>query len=170
MKTIEVTVEMYEFLMGLQHELLTQDNRATRKPYFYMVQETIEVAVPEGCGDEVWACDGEIHLRNAEDIKEAVFEWKEWDITNEDDCTRFNKLSDWEIDSILEENYRKCYVSIAYRYSNSFLTEKACREHIDINRHNLTSPRTYLDYAFRNTEMENLVKLLEGIKFNESDE
>ncbi|MDD4438319.1 MAG: hypothetical protein PHS04_09825 [Tissierellia bacterium] len=169
MKTIEVTVEMYEFLKSLQHELLTQDNRGTKKPYFYNVQEKIEVAVPEGCGDKVWVCDGE-YLRNAEDVKKAVFEWKEWDLTNEDDCTKYNQLNDWEIDSILEENYRKGYVSIDYRYSNCFLTEKACREHIDINRHNLTSPRTYLDYAFRNTEMENLIKFLEEIKFNESDE
>lgn len=76
-KTIEVSIEVYNFLMNLSKEIREQDNRGTRIPYYYQVQEEKEIAVPDGCGEEVWVCDGNVCLRTEEDIRDAVFEWKE---------------------------------------------------------------------------------------------
>lgn len=89
MKTIQVSDEIYDFLMNLSKEIKTQDNRATRMPYFYQVQEDREVGVPDGCGEEVWVLDGEVCLRTDEDIRKAVFEWKEWDIDNKSDNVKY---------------------------------------------------------------------------------
>lgn len=164
MKTIQVSDEIYDFLLNLSNEIKTQDNRATRKPYFYQVQEDKEIAVPDGCGEEVWVMDGEVCLRTEEEIKEAVFEYKGWDLEREEDSLSYDKLIPSDIEGVLEENYRKVNVDITHSYSNCFLTEKACRKHIEINRHNLTNPKTYLFHAYRNREMDMLFKFLNEIK------
>lgn len=160
MKQIEVTDEMYDFLSELSKEIKTQDNRATAYPYFFQVQEDEEIAVPEGCGEEIWVLDGEICLRTDQDIKEAVFEWKDWELGKREDEAEFAELNVFDIEEILENNYRKVNVDIRHKYSNCFLTEKAYKEHIQCNGHNLSNPKSYLFYAYRNREMEMLFKFL----------
>ena len=54
-----------------------------------------------------------------------------------------------------------------YVFNNSFLTEKACREHIECNRHHYRNPVDYLNYAFRNPEMEKLLRILSKIEIKE---
>lgn len=161
MKNIQVTDEIYDFLSNLSKEIKSQDNRATAKPYFYQVQEEEEVGVPDGCGEEVWVCDGEIHLRTEKDIKGAVFEWKDWELGNKEDEKKFKELDSFEIEEILEENYRKVNVDIRHKYSNCFLTFKAYQEHITRNGHNLCNPTSYLFHAYRNNEMDMLFKFLQ---------
>ena len=56
---------------------------------------------------------------------------------------------------------------IEYVFNNSFLTEKACREHIECNRHHYRNPVDYLNYAFRNPEMEKLLRILSKIEIKE---
>lgn len=120
MKQIEVTDEMYEFLMNLSDELNTQ-----------------------------------------EEIKEEVIKYKEWDGLEEDEANKlFSELDSWEIDEIMEENWRKVNIDYEPRYENAFLTSKACDEHIRVNKHNLRSPINYLSGAFRNPELEMVMKFL----------
>lgn len=166
MKTIQVTDEIYDFLSNLSKEIKSQDNRATAAPYYFQVQEDEETAVPDGCGEEVWVRDGEIHLRTEEDIKDTVFEWKEWELGNEENEAEFAELDSFDIDEILEENYRKRNVDIRHKYSNCFFTFKAYQEHIARNGHNLKNPRLYLFHAYRNREMDMLFKFLKE-SFNE---
>lgn len=166
MKTIQVSDEIYDFLMNLSKEIKTQDNRATRAPYFFLVQEDEEIAVPDGCGDEVWIMDGEICLRTEQDIKEAVFEYREWDLDDENNQKEYEELDSFDIDEILKKNYWKADVSIKHKYSNCFFTEKASREHIEVNRHNLTNPKTYLDHAFRNKEMDMMFRFFTELELN----
>jgi len=56
------------------------------------------------------------------------------------------------------------YSKVNYDYQsnleNSFLTSKACDEHIRLNSHNLSSPTNYLSHAWRNPEMETVIKFL----------
>jgi len=163
MKTIEVTEEIYDFLMNLSQEIKSQDNRATRHPYFFQVQEDEEVAVPDGCGEEVWVMDGEVCLRTEEDIKEAVFEWNEWTLGNRKHESLYQNLTSYDVDDILEKNYRKSNVDIKHVYSNCFLTFKAYEDHVRQNRHNLNNPKSFLFHAFRNKEMEMIFKFLEGL-------
>ena len=66
-----------------------------------------------------------------------------------------------EIDTFLESlGYEKVCYDYEPRYENSFLTSKACDEHIKANKHNLSDPVNYLSYANRNPEMEMLQKFL----------
>ena len=60
-------------------------------------------------------------------------------------------------------NYRKVNVTTIHEYENAFFTEKAAREHIRINGHNLNEPRTYVNHAYRNPEMELIIKFLRSL-------
>ena len=163
MKTLQVNDEIYDFLMNLSEEIKTQDNRATATPYYFQVQEDHEIAVPEGCGAEVWVMDGEVCLRTEEDIREAVFEWKEWDLENLNHQKKYEQLTSFDVDEILEENYRKVNIDISHTYSNCFLTYKAYEEHLRRNKHNLKNPKSYLFHAFRNPEMEMIFKFIKSL-------
>ena len=60
MKQIEVTDEMYDFLMKLSIEINAQDNRSTAMPYFFQIQTKEQVPTMESCGTEAWHYDGSI--------------------------------------------------------------------------------------------------------------
>ncbi len=160
MKTIEVTDEMYAFLVDLSMELNSQDHRATRMPYIFQVRETKEIETGVGMGEEVWVLGGDISLRTDDDIKEAVFELKGWDMEEAEYHKLFDDLDEYDIEEILENNYRKCYITTEYTYENAFLTSKACDEHIRVNRHNLNSPVNFLTGVYRNPELEKVMRFL----------
>lgn len=50
MKIVTVTNEMYDFLTNLAKEIKNQDNRGTASPYYYQVQEEIDLPTGEGFG------------------------------------------------------------------------------------------------------------------------
>jgi hypothetical protein len=47
---------------------------------------------------------------------------------------------------------------------NFFLTEKAAKEYIEKNKHNLNNPGTYGIHLYRNPEMQRLYKFILSIK------
>ena len=163
MKTIKVTDDMYEFLMDLSKELNTQNHRCTATPYFFQIQETKEIPTAEGNGETVWVCDGEICLRTDEDIKAAVFEYKEWNLESEEDNKKFEELYEYEIEEILENNYNKYDITTENVYTNAFLTEKACKQHIKANSYHYKQPQYFLTHAFRNPELEKVFEFLCGL-------
>lgn len=162
MKTIELTDEMYEFLINLSKELNIQDNRCTASPYFFQIQEEKLIPTGEGMGNEIWVHD-DIVLRNENDIKEAIFDYKEWNVDNEEHQKMYNELSNFDIDDILEENFIKHYETTQLTYQNAFITEKACKEHIRLNSYNYTNPVDYLSHAFRNPELEKLLNFIKKL-------
>lgn len=162
MKTIQVSDEMYEFLMNLSKELNTQDHRCTAMPYFFQVQHEKQVGVPSGCGVEGWFCDGTI-LTSDEEIKEAVFEYKEWELGNSEHEKLYKEMDWLDIEDVMEENYRKVNIDTEKVYANAFLTEKACKQHIAANKHHYSNPQDFLTHAFRNPELEKVMEFLCGI-------
>lgn len=159
-KIIQVSDEMYKFLMDLSTELNNQDHRCTAMPYFYQIQERKEIPTGEGMGEEVWVCDGEICLRTEADIKKAIFEYKGWEIESNTDNEKYKALLSYEQDEILENNYRKCCVTSDLTYKNAFLTEKACKKHIKLNNYHYTNPSDFLNHAFRNPELEQVMEFI----------
>lgn len=160
MKQIEVTDEMYDFLINISKELNTQDNRATAKPYFFQVQVKEQIAVPEGCGNEAWHYDGSL-IETDEEINQAIAEYKEIDVSE------VQEMDEYEKEEILEKaGYNKVNYDYKHNYENCFLTEKACEKHIEINRHNYKNPHSYLNHAYRNSEMEKLFEFLGGLAKN----
>lgn len=157
MKTIQVTDEMNEFLMNLSKELNTQDHRCTQMPYFFQIQTQEQVAAPEGQGTEAWHCDGSL-IETDEEIKDVVFEWKEWD---EEKLDVYNMLEEYEIEEILEAaGWYKVHYDYKDKLENAFLTAKACDEHMKSNKHHYNSPVNYLSFAFRNPELEKVFQFL----------
>lgn len=102
-KTITVTDEMYDFLMQLSKEINTQDNRSTKMPYFFQIEDEEEILQPDGFGDPIWVLnsDHEYTLETEDEIKEKVFEIKYWDLENKDHKEHYDELCYFEIDDIL---------------------------------------------------------------------
>lgn len=158
---IEVTDEMYEFLMDLSKELNSQDHRCTAMPYFFQVQTDEKAIGADGIDEsyEVWVGNDTI-LRDEEDIKQAVFELRDWDGDNVVHEQLYSKLDEYEIEDILEEEYTKHFERDVQVYKNAFLTAKACKKHIEANRHHYNNPQDYLTHAFRNPELEKVFEFL----------
>lgn len=167
MKTIQVTDEMYDFLIELSKELNTQDNRCTAMPYYFTVRETKEVPAHEGCGEEVlYSSEYETELRTEEEKREWIKEHEEYFQGTIFKCEAadIENQTSYDLDIMLGELcFDKIYVNTDYTYDNCFLTSKACDEHIRINRHNLKQPVNYLNHAFRNPELEKVLKFLRGL-------
>lgn len=167
-KIIEVSDEIYDFLMNLSKEIKEQDNRATAMPYFFQVRETKEVPAYNGCGTEIlYSSEYETELRDDTDKIEWIKEHAELFIGTEYETIVEDigiHTSTYELDDILESvGFETFNVDIDYTYSNAFFTSKACDEHIGINKHNLKYPVNYLNHAYRNVEMEMIFKFLLGL-------
>lgn len=164
-KTIEVSDEMYDFLIELSKEINTQNNRMTRMPYIFQVQEKKEIYVPYGCGHEVWIHNhNELLLRNDDDIKDKIFDINEWNINDTEMQKKYDDIHECEIEGILIDNgFSKMHIDEECVYSNAFFTEKACKEHIESNRYNYRKPKDYLSAAYRNYEMEKIFEFLCGL-------
>jgi len=160
MKTIEVTDEMYNSLMELSKEMTSQDNLGTRMPHMFQIRTKKEVAAHEGCGEEIWVNDEGDELRTVEEIAEYVEQY----LSDNDNQEQFKEMDSDEILGFLQdelnEGWRKVWVNIEYEYKNTFLTSKACQEHIDANHYHYNEPIVYLNHAWRNPEQEIVSKFL----------
>lgn len=165
MKQIQVSDEIYDFLINLSKEIKSQGQRATATPYFFQVRETKEVPAHKGQGEEVlWSPNYEIELRTDQEKIDWIKEHEE-EFIGKDGKEELkevgNHSSTYELDEILEEvGFESFNVENGYTYSNAFFTSKACDEHIRINKHNLNYPVNYLTHAYRNKEMEMMFKFL----------
>lgn len=156
MKTIQVTDQMYNFLMNLSKELTTQDHRGTAMPYFFQVQTTHRIAVPEGCGNEAWHYDGTF-LETDEEVIDFIYSYNAEDLSKK----KIKAMSSHQRDQYLKKiGFRVVNYDYEHRLENAFLTEKACEEHIRINKHNLRQPQSYLSHAFRNPELEQVLSFI----------
>ncbi len=148
---IDIKKETFEFFKNLIHEINTQDNRITASPFLYVIMETKrEYGIEEDYGEHgfEWICNGETC---------------HWD-TIVEQIQEKNDNYELEVteDMAEEEDYYKCYYRQTEKIShNFFFTEKACKEHIRVNGHNLRNPQDYVIHAFRNPEIKNII---EGIK------
>lgn len=160
MKTIQVSDEMYEFLINLSKELNTQDHRGTAMPYLFQVQTKKEVIALDGrkvfvCGEDYIYADDEESMIN------TVASIKGWDLDDDADLAKIDALSDYDLEDILIENdYKEHHVDYETELKNAFLTEKACEEHIRYNAYHYNEPRSYLSYGFRNPELEKVMQFI----------
>jgi ABC-type ATPase with predicted acetyltransferase domain len=161
MKNIEVTDEMYNFLIELSSEINTQDNRATAMPYFFQIQTKEEVAVPEDCGIEAWYCDGS-KIETEKEIIQVIYDYHEGDRKY---TKKFIKSMDsWEREEEMKAaGWQPVNYDYKDKYENAFLTAKACKEHIRLNHYHYNQPVDYLSHAFRNPELEKVYEFLCGL-------
>lgn len=172
MKNIKVSEEAYDFLKELQHELRIQENDGTADPLYWMVEEEETVGVPDGCGDPIiYMGDGgtmtteeaveyieEEYLKDLD--KDSKEEWAEVNKDYMEDVVRFmNDVLGWHEVRIVWERKQ----NVISRETGAFITKRACKEYIQKFGYNHTNPHTYAMCAYRNFELECLLKILKNM-------
>lgn len=184
MKTINVTDEMYQFLVETGKNILTQDNRCTRTPIVFVIESKCEEMRPEGYAEKQKIVDEEGNEESIEDIVEAIIgdleEVKErMSLLVDDDeveslLQKAKTLEDLfeiiDIDDYIRlfaDTWTLIHYDEMFRPKTSeggfFLTEKAADAHLKINGHHYREPRTYVEYAHRNPEVEGIVNFLKKV-------
>ena len=171
MKINNLTAEDVKFLKELKHELNTQDNRATANPRFYQIQHEKFGASFDGDGNYFEAVrDGEslgIYAyddEGLEELKDVLL--ADYDEEYSEDVEEINSLKLEKLDN--DSLDLKCYGGdYEHVYVNAFLTERACKKHIEANRHHYRNPVDYLSYGFRNPELEKVLEILSKIEIME---
>ena len=164
MKTIEVSEEMYDKLIGLATEMTTQDPRGTKMPHMFQIRDWKK--------QYDWGLNGNTHIwvgDYGEEI-ETLDEFKEYLENNGIDIPE--NIEDvwnehWDMEDFLEEKnivLKQCSYSLVPEYTNHFLTAKAGEEHLRLNDyHYHKDADVYLNHAWRNPEMEMVSKFLCGL-------
>lgn len=172
-KKIEVSQEDYEFLKELQHELNTQDTDCQADPIYWSVMEKREVLALDGEGEPcIPYDDGAYTLEELiEDINENI---EDYDQQIQDEWKECDKEEVYDVAYFAAERlgFNVYYKDIYYvededyisRFSGAFLTKRACQQHIEGNKHHYDRPRTYANTAYRNYELERLLKILKTMK------
>jgi hypothetical protein len=174
MKKIEVSDEMYQALMDLSKEMTSQDMRCTKMPHMFQVRTEKQVAAYPGQGDEMWVSDEGDKLNGEDEIREFIVEYiyeNDESIHHMDDTEakveakmKVSEMDYSDLENYLEEehpdNWCKVNVTTEHEYVNTFLTAKACEEHIKANDYHYKNPVCYLNHAWRNPEMELVSRFL----------
>ena len=179
---IDITQEEYEFLKDLKNELNSQTTDGNAQPVFWGVEETVEECRGgdgEYGGDPYIAYDdGKWSVEEAVEAVEEAFEdepeeydddvraaWKDVDKScAEDICEFMTEELGWG------NIYSVVYVEEVQRvtpYTGAFLTKRACKNYIEKYGYNHNKPHTYAMTAYRNFELQKLIKILSNLKFEE---
>jgi hypothetical protein len=110
----------------------------------------------------------DIAKENIEDYDQDVKD--EWEEVDKEDisevahfiCERmgFDNIYCDDIYYVTEEDHIS-------QFSGAFLTKRACKQHIEGNKHHYDRPRTYANTAYRNYELERLLKILKTMDLKE---
>jgi hypothetical protein len=170
MRTIQISEEDYEFLKDLQHELNTQENDGNADPVYWGVMEHRMEPAPEGCGDAIIYMGDDATMTTEEAVEyinenirnydeELQEQWKDVDKNCMDDVVYFihDEMEISECRIVWQEE--KEFIS---KETGAFITKRACKEYIEKCHYNHSKPHTYAMTAYRNYELERLLKILRG--------
>lgn len=172
---IEISQEDYEFLKDLQNELNTQTNDGNAHPVFWGVEETVEECRGDnedfGGDPYIYFDDGKWTLEEAiEVVKDNI---EEYDKDIRDEWNDIDKTSIYDVYEFISNTlkwnnvYGVVYIEGVERvtpYTGAFITKRACKEYIKKYGYNHNNPHTYAMTAYRNFELERLLKILKTIK------
>ncbi len=167
MKTIEVSDEMYDALMALSNEINSQDHRGTAMPYIIQVYEKERITGIDSDYDTdgyFWFgsdCTDEVEP-NVDDMKEALMDLHDVIF---DKGEEGEGISEEDLEELMEQhNYHKIYYNYQDVFRNAFFTAKACKEHIESNKHHYNeNVKNSLNHTFRNPEMRLVMEFLCGL-------
>lgn len=150
--------EQIEFLKNLKKEILTQDNLATRDVMFAVLETKERYDIDSDyCDYQVMVADDTV-FRDMDDVIDNFPDFEE-------------ELKDMDLESacyyLHNQGYdvRMCGVKEmeTFDFMNGqsvFFTSKACKEFIERNKHNLSSPVCYGISAWNNPEMRTLREII----------
>lgn len=143
-----------ERLVDLAKRLTTQDNRSTRLPIWFLLQDIRE---------EITDNDAEYFLYYDSDDGECYrAKTAEGILTELLDAREEESLAEFEREDLLSkiEDEMKS-IKIEYETKRVFLTKKAADDHLKANYYHYSSKaRIYVDHAWRDPEMELVHKLI----------
>ncbi len=164
MKTIEIPDNLYDKLIELADEYVNQDNRSTADPLYFSIEQQIATGCPDGCGDftAYYNCDGGC-ISDLDDV-ESYLNDEDYTLTFESLLEKEIDFDSYEFEEFMDDympEFRKLSMKYEPVYKNCFLTVKSCDAHIAQNHyHYSNSARSYGEHAWRNPDMEIIVKLL----------
>lgn len=172
-----------DFLIDLQHEMLTQDTVCQANPRFWVVQEKRRYyGIEEGFEDgTVVAWDGETVAENLKELYEYLEEseedldieyCEEHIIINADESECFYNIEDL-VDYMRKDlNYNDGLDLVKYRdeyvivSDTMFLTKRECEEHIRKNHYHYREPHSYAMTAWRSPQVEKLFDVIMNTNWN----
>lgn len=131
---------MSEEIKNFVDNYINQDNRATRWPYAYVVQERVDHPAYAGCGDYT---------------KYGCYEYECFDYDSKDELKKH--LVEMGIKKFDIFSYEKTEY---WEDKQWFFTENAAKKHLDANGHNYKETRLYVKYFHRHSEAEMILRSL----------
>ncbi len=157
MAIVHIPDELFKKLHCIANGMAMQGNRGTASPFFYQVREQERIYG----FDPRWDYDGKVLIpsdggQSIETSRDEMI--MELQVLGED--IDFSKRTDDDLKSILIDgyDYEEGFFRNQHVFTNAFLTEKACKEHITRNIHHYTKPVDYLQYANDNSEMMTVIE------------
>lgn len=150
--------------------ILTQDPAATSHP-IYLVYSKQEVVV-----DPVYSYDKCFYIKQTSDdypqISVEEYEDLRADYNNATDCRKISidhtgNQVDYELPEdpcsggdFDPDDWTLVYVKLVDKFEQAFFIRKNAENFIERNKHNLSSPRIYVESAYRNPEWQQIRELL----------
>jgi len=152
-----LTNEELQQAKELSIRLKTQDNRGTRTPVLFLLQDICDILVPEGRGNIFFFPENDENIwegLSEEDIIQQILKERQ-DNTDSELSARIEE----EIRELVQgkcNEFERIFVTIQI-----FLTEEAAKKHLRLNHYNYSKKaRIYVAHAWRNPEMELVHKIL----------
>jgi hypothetical protein len=136
---------MQNIIKAIGEEMNRQDNRATQYP-LYVVQETKEEVTHEDFSDYEICVNVDGEKMDEESLCE--------------DCESAFELKNPCVGCGFKQRLPVKEERVFALRAGVFLTAKACDEHIAANRHHYTDPKSYAISAWRNEEMQNVMRFV----------
>lgn len=164
-----LTQEELQQAKELANRLKTQDNRGTRLPIWFLLQDVEEKRAFDS-GDFVLFSDydGEIWRGDSEDdvVKQILEERKQYIEFEDGETEEEIDKKEAELESeIYDEVSGECYeMNWEYVTKQIFFTQEAAKNHLEQNKHHYSDKaRIYVDHAWRNPEAELVYKILTSL-------
>ena len=166
---VDIPQEDYEFLKGLQHELLTQSNDGQADPIYWVVGEIRNKGLNEM---QILIDDSKFTL---DEINERIEMWldeeqnesarDEYELVDQDDADQlaefYNRWMSYDHSTAYPvEVKEEHFIS---KETGAFLTKRACKEYIERFGYNHSNPHTYAMTAYRNFEYDHLLKIIKSL-------
>lgn len=145
-KTFTLPDDLADSLISIGKELSTQDSLHTSYPIWYVTEDVEVEANSDNCEFRKRKNLDFIDYNDFCDSCKALYEN---DDTLPDDCG-----------SCPDDLFYYGYIERQYASYGSvtFLTQKACQQHINTNSYHYRNPRPYADSLHRNYEMQDIIK------------
>jgi hypothetical protein len=170
-----------DFLIELQHEMLTQDTVGQASPRFWVVMQTVRDYWVEDDIDGICIYDTHASESAFEGNLESLADWvkEEFDIItkceydrgfleivcedgNEYSINNISEIKDF-LDEYASGQYSVCFYKDREEIAQDtmFLTLRECKEHIEANHYHYKNPHSYAMTAWRSPQVKRLYEILE---------